>query len=60
LQNLSVIKLAPESTLALAALASRNMGVQFMMQDGELLVTGEGESIRLEPTFLCRSPANQS
>ena len=58
LQNLSVIKLAPESTQALAALASRNMGLQFMMQDGELLVTGEGESIRLEPSFLCRMSAS--
>jgi uncharacterized protein YaeQ len=58
LQNLTVIKLAPESTQALAALASRNMGLQCMMQDGELLITGEGEPIRLEPTFLCRMSAS--
>jgi uncharacterized protein YaeQ len=60
LQNLTVIKLAPESTQALAALASRNMGLQCMMQDGELLITGEGEPIRLEPAFLCGMSANQS
>ena len=58
LQNLTVIKLAPESTLLLAGLASRNMGMQCMMQDGELLITGEGDPIRLEPVFLCRPSAN--
>lgn len=58
LQNLTVIRLATESTLELAALANRNMGLQCMMQDGELLLTGEGDPIRLEPVFLCRSPAS--
>lgn len=57
LQNLTVIKLAPESTQALAGLASRNMSLQCMMQDGELLITGEGDPIRFEPTFLCRPSA---
>ncbi len=57
LQNLTVIRLAPESTQALAALANRNMSLQCMMQDGELLLTGEGDPIRLEPTFLCRPSA---
>jgi uncharacterized protein YaeQ len=58
LQNLTVIKLAPESTQALATLAHRNMTLQCMMQDGELLVTGEGDPIRLEPVFLCRPSAH--
>jgi hypothetical protein len=26
-----------------------------MMQDGECLITGEGDPIRLEPIYLCRS-----
>lgn len=60
LQNLTVIKLAPESTLALAGLANRNMTLQCMMQDGELLITGEGDPIRFEPTFLCRPTTHQN
>lgn len=52
LQNLTVIKLAPEDAQALARLASRNMSLQCMMQDGEVLVTGEGEPIRIEPRIL--------
>jgi uncharacterized protein YaeQ len=55
LQNLTVIKLTPESSQALAGLASRNMNLQCMMQDGECLITGEGDPIRLEPIYLCRS-----
>lgn len=58
LQNLTVIRLAPESTQALAGLASRNMGLQCMMQDGELLLTGEGDPIRFEPVFLQRPASN--
>ena len=58
LQNLTVIKLAPESTQALAGLANRNMSLQCMMQDGELLITGDGDPIRFEPVFLCRPPAH--
>lgn len=52
LQNLTVIKLAPEDSQALARLASRNMSLQCMRQDGEVLVTGEGEPIRIEPRIL--------
>ncbi len=57
LQNLTVIKLAAEDTLALAGLARRNMSLQCMMQDGEMLLTGEGDPLRLEPSVLCRPPA---
>lgn len=55
LQNLTVIKLIPESSQALAGLACRNMDLQCMMQDGECLITGEADPIRLEPIYLCRS-----
>ena len=34
---------------ALAALANRAMRLQCLIQDGEMLITGEGESIRIEP-----------
>jgi len=52
LKNLTVIKLAPESTQALAKLVSRNMSLQCMMQDGEVLVTGEGDPLRIDPVVL--------
>ena len=47
--NLTVFRLAPEDTLALAALANRAMRLQCLIQDGEMLITGEGESLRIEP-----------
>ena len=49
LSNLTVFRLAPEDTQALAALANRAMSLQCLIQDGEMLITGEGESIRIEP-----------
>ncbi len=49
LPNLTVFRLAPESTQALAALASRNMSLQCTIQDGEMLITGEDGSVRIEP-----------
>jgi len=52
LPNLTVYRLAPESTQALAALANRNMSLQCMIQDGEMLITGEGEAVRVEPTVV--------
>ncbi len=55
LQNLTVYQLAPDSTQALAKLANRNMSLQCTMQDGEVLITGEGEPIRLEPVVLFRT-----
>lgn len=57
LQNLTVIRLPPESTQALAALAERGMNLQCMMQDGELLLTGSGDSLRIEPLVLLRAAA---
>ena len=49
LANHTVFRLAPEDTQALAALANRAMRLQCLIQDGEMLITGEGESIRIEP-----------
>ncbi|MBI4740314.1 MAG: YaeQ family protein [Betaproteobacteria bacterium] len=55
LQNLTVLKLAPENTQALARLANRSMNLQCTMQDGEVLVTGGEDSIRVEPAVLLRA-----
>ena len=52
LSNLTVFRLAPESTQALAALANRAMTLQCMIQDGEMLITGEGDAVRVEPVTL--------
>ena len=56
LQNLTVIKLSPASTQALAKLSNRNMSLQCAMQDGEVLITSLGDAIRVEPhILLCSS-----
>ncbi|MFZ4536722.1 YaeQ family protein [Propionivibrio sp.] len=56
LPNLTVFRLSPESTQALAALANRAMSLQCMTQDGEMLITGEGESVRIEPLLVFGTP----
>ncbi len=53
LPNLTVFRIPTESTQALAALASRNMSLQCMIQDGEMLITGEGGSVRVDPERVC-------
>ena len=53
LPNLTVFRLSAESTQALAALANRTMNLQCMIQDGEMLITGEGEAVRIEPVLVC-------
>lgn len=55
LPNLKVFRLAPHSTQALAALAQRAMTLQCMIQDGEMLITGEGDPVRLEPEVVFAS-----
>jgi uncharacterized protein YaeQ len=52
LPNLTVLRIPPESTQALADLANRTMSLQCMIQDGEMLVTGEGEAVRVEPVVV--------
>ncbi|MBN9421616.1 MAG: hypothetical protein BGO63_05210 [Candidatus Accumulibacter sp. 66-26] len=57
LQNLTVLRLSPEDTQALAALASRTMRLQCMVQDGEVLLTGDGGAVRIEPQRIVRAAA---
>jgi len=58
LPNLTVFRLSPESTQALAALANRAMNLQCMTQDGEMLITGEGEAVRIDPMRVFASSGN--
>ena len=53
LPNLTVLRLSSQDTQALAALASRTMTLQCLIQDGEMLITGEGGSVRVEPELVC-------
>ena len=52
LPNLTVWRLAPDDTQALAAIAERSLNLQCLIQDGELLITGDHESIRVEPELV--------
>ena len=58
LPNLTVFRLSAESTQELAALANRAMNLQCMTQDGEMLITGEGEAVRVEPMVVFASGKN--
>lgn len=49
LDNLCVLNLKQHESQALAALAARTMVLQASLQDGEILLTGEGEAINLHP-----------
>ena len=49
LNNLTVLNLASETTLALAALASRNMQLQCTLQEGHIMVTSDAGMIEIEP-----------
>ena len=53
LPNLKVFRLSSQDTQALAALASRTMTLQCLIQDGEMLITGDGGSVRVEPELVC-------
>jgi uncharacterized protein YaeQ len=50
--NLTVLKLPVESTQELAALIGRTMQLQCTVQDGEVLVSGESGSVRVEAGML--------
>lgn len=56
LPNLTVFRIPPESTQALAALAGRTMSLQCTIQDGEMLITGEGGSVRVDPLAVFEPP----
>ncbi len=52
LSNLTVWRVSSDDAQALAALANRAMSLQCMIQDGEMLITGEGDAVRVEPVTL--------
>ena len=52
LHNLTVLNLPAESTQELTALVNRTMQLQCTIQDGEVLVSGESGSVRIEPVML--------
>ena len=49
LNNLTVLNLPSEPTLALAALASRNMQLQCTMQENDIMMTSDAGMIEIEP-----------
>ena len=55
ISNLTIYQLSAEDTQALAAVATRAMALQCLIQEGELLITGGDESIRIEPKVIFRS-----
>ena len=57
LKNLTVLKLPSETTLALAALASRNMQLQCTIQEGHIMITNDAGMIEIEPKMLQVSAA---
>jgi uncharacterized protein YaeQ len=52
LNNLTVLKLHSETTLALAALASRTMQLQCTIQEGHIMITSDAGMIEIEPKIL--------
>lgn len=52
LRNLTVIKLDPAATQALAELSQRGMQLQCTVQDGELWLTGEQGAVQIAPVIL--------
>jgi len=54
-KNLRVINVAAETSQQLAALAQRNMQLQCTIQDGQIWINGEGESILIEMLALKES-----
>ena len=50
--KLTVINLAYAQTQALAKLAARNMQLQVTIQDGQVWVADERESVQLDPTII--------
>ena len=52
LTNLRVLRLTSGETQALAMLATRSMTLQCTIQEGEVLITGEGEPLRVSLSVL--------
>jgi uncharacterized protein YaeQ len=51
-KNLSVFNLPSDTSLALAKLAQRTMQLQCTLQDGQVWITGDGESVQIDLTVL--------
>ena len=51
--NLTVINLQTETSLALAALASRTMQLQCTIQEGHIMMTSDAGMIEIEPKVWC-------
>ena len=60
LPRLTVFRLSLESTQALASLADRAMTLQCTIQDGELMITGAGDVVRIEPVVLLNTDKNSN
>lgn len=56
LDNLTVLNLAQEVTLALAAIASRTMQLQCTLQEGHIMITSEAGMIEMEPAIWHKGP----
>lgn len=56
LDNLTVLNLAQEVTLALAAIASRTMQLQCTLQEGHVMITSEAGMIEMEPAIWHKGP----
>jgi uncharacterized protein YaeQ len=52
LNNLTVLKVPTETSLALAALASRTMQLQCTIQEGHIMITSDAGMIEIEPKKL--------
>ena len=52
LDNLTVLRLTTETTLAMARLASRNMQLQCTIQEGHIMMTSAAGMIEIEPEVL--------
>ena len=53
LPNLIVYRLSSGDMQALAGLVSRSMTLQCTIQEGEVLITGGGDPVRIEPVVVC-------
>jgi uncharacterized protein YaeQ len=56
LAGLRVLLITPDESVALAALCQRSMQLQFTIQDGDIWLTSDGESLHLHPETQLNSP----
>ena len=57
LANLRVFRISAAETQDLAALAERTMSVQCTVQDGEMMIVGEGGTAHVAPRLICGAGA---